>query len=221
MMNDIRAVLFDLDGTLCDTAPDLIFALNQLRGEYGLAQLEYNLLKPLVSFGSKSLLKSALNIDEHDERFSTMRDKFFNLYLQHLTDTSRYFAGIENVLAHLHEIQIPWGIVTNKLTLHTHALLKKLASGYEPACVICGDTLALSKPDPAPILHACTLLDVSPQQCIYIGDSENDVIASKAAGMRAVVALYGYIDPQIDPKTWQADAYIHNPIDILNWLSHV
>src|SRR5579872_7299991 len=171
IIQHIRGVLFDLDGTLLDTAPDLVFALNQLRQDYSRAPISLNELRPLISLGSKPMLKYLLGIDEKHPDFKSLREKFLAIYEKHIADSTQFFPGMENILSHLDQLNMPWGIVTNKLTQHTLALLKAFGIDHRPACIICGDSLATFKPDPAPILHACQLLKQDPQTCLYIGDS--------------------------------------------------
>lgn len=217
-MIPIRAVLFDLDGTLIDTAEDLVFTLNKIRKQHGLDELSLATMRPKISLGSKEMIKYALGIAEDHPDFAETRKQFLDHYQNHLADSARVFPNMDIVLTYLEKRQIPWGIVTNKLTRHTLTLLKALHLDLRPVCIICGDTLTKYKPDPEPILHACELLQQAPKHCLYIGDSNTDVIASKAAGTQSLVALYGYIDQQEDPYAWLADGYIHNPIEILDWL---
>lgn len=215
----IQAVLFDLDGTLLDTAPDLVYTINRLREEYGLPALSLPAIRPVVSLGSKAMIKLALGIEENHINFNKIREYFLAIYQQHLALSTRFFPNMDKVLVHLEESGIPWGIVTNKLTRHTSALLKALSLDHRPACIICGDSLSTHKPDPAPILHACQLIKQDPKNCLYVGDCATDVIASKAAGTKSLVALYGYIGDDEDPYTWQADGYIHEAIEIIDWLA--
>ncbi|MBX3709265.1 MAG: HAD-IA family hydrolase [Gammaproteobacteria bacterium] len=217
-MTSFRAVLFDLDGTLLDTAPDLTLTVNLLRGEYGMPVLPMSAVRPIASYGSKAMIKQAFEIDEHHPTFNLLREKFLAIYEQHLSDSTQFFPNIENVLTHLESNQIPWGIVTNKLTKHTMALLKNLQIDHRPACVVCGDSLPTHKPDPAPIRYACELLRQEPKHCLYVGDAATDVMASKAAGTTSLVALYGYIHTSEEPSTWQADGYVREPIEIIHWL---
>lgn len=217
MIKKSKAVLFDLDGTLLDTAPDLVFTLNLLRKEVGLPAVSVAEIRPSVGLGSKEMLRLALNIEETHPDFKSLREKFLDLYQQHLADHTQFFPQIENVLDELDQRDIAWGIVTNKLTRHTHRLLKALQFDRRAECVVCGDTLIKYKPDPLPITHACSLLNQKPATCLYVGDAATDVIASKAAGTRSIVALYGYIDGT-DPYAWQADGYITEPHEILNWV---
>ncbi len=218
-MKIIRAVLFDLDGTLVDTAPDLLYALNQLRKQYDKSPLPLSAIRPLANQGSKAMLKFALGVDENATDFKSLREQFFALYQIHLADATQFFPHIERVLAYLDEQSIPWGIVTNKLTRHATALLQAMQWRYQPACLICGDSLPTQKPDPAPIRVACERLQQLPAHCLYIGDAESDVIASRRAGTQSLVALYGYINEDENPLTWQADGYIETPLDILSWIA--
>lgn len=217
-MKQIRAVLFDLDGTLVDTAPDLTYALNLLRQERDLPELPVSTIRSIANLGSKAMLKKAFDLEETDANYPLLRSKFFSLYQNHILDSTQLFPNVKKVLAFLEERDIPWGIVTNKLTKHAHVLLKGLALHPKTDCVICGDTLAKSKPDPLPITHACQLLKVNPAECLYIGDAATDVIAGKAAGTQSLVALYGYIHHQDNPLEWQADGYVNEPIEIIEWL---
>lgn len=217
-MNAINAVLFDLDGTLLDTAPDLVYTINQLRQEHHLPPLPLETIRPIVSLGSKAMVKLALGIEESHPEFSKIREYFLAIYQDNLALSTQFFPDVEKVLIHLEENNIPWGIVTNKLTRHTSALLKALSLYHRPACIICGDSLSTFKPDPAPILHACKLIEKSPSNCLYVGDCATDVIASKAAGTQSLVALYGYIGAEEDPYAWEADGYINKPIEIIDWL---
>lgn len=218
-MNPIRAVLFDLDGTLLDTVPDLVYALNQIRIAGSLPELPASCIRPIANLGSKAMAKLAFGIDENDPKFPSMREQFLNLYEKHLADSTQFFPNVENVLAHLESNNIPWGIVTNKLARHALPLLKALRIDHRPACIICGDSLATSKPDPEPIRYACQLLRVEPRHCIYVGDAVTDVAASKAAGTRSIVALYGYIHSDENPLAWNADGYIQEPLELIEWMA--
>ncbi len=217
-MHPIRAVLFDLDGTILDTAPDLIYSLNQLREEHHLPALPLSTVRSLAGLGSKHLIKHSFGIDENNSSFNGLRERFLALYEQHLADATQLFPHIEKVLTHLDQHHFPWGIVTNKLTLHTTALLKAMNLDHRPACVVCGDSLPTYKPDPGPILYACQLLKTDPKHCIYVGDTSIDVRASKAAGTKSLVVLYGYRHENEDPYTWQADGYVNEPDEIIDWI---
>lgn len=219
MKSPIHIVLFDLDGTLLDTAPDLVFALNLIRQEQQLSPLPLQLIRPIANLGSRAMIKAAFDIREDDPVFSKLRDQFLGYYEQNIANSTQFFPNIDKVLTHLDDHDIPWGIVTNKPSRHTRLLLDALNLDKRAACIIAGDTLPYAKPHPEPILHACRLLKESPANCIFVGDAATDVTASKAAGSRALVALYGYLQANDDPYSWQADGYIHDPSEIIEWLA--
>lgn len=215
----IQAVLFDLDGTLLDTAPDLAGALNRLLIEHNLPPLSVASMRQIANYGSLAILKTVFGIlDDKDEKFINLRQKFIAFYEENIADNTKFFPNMENVLLALESRKIAWGIVTNKLTRHTQSLLEILGVFHRPGCIVCGDTLPTYKPDPAPILHACQLLAQAPEHCLYVGDALIDVKASKAAGVRSLVALYGYIHSDENPLLWEADGYVNDPAEILEYL---
>lgn len=218
-MTAFQAVLFDLDGTLMDTVPDILYAINLLRIQRNMPALLLSAVRPIANLGSKAMIKQLFGLEETSLEFNVLRNQLLAAYEQHLADSTQFFPNMEQVLAHLDSLRIPWGIVTNKLARHTLGLLKAMRIDHRAACIICGDSLPTAKPDPAPIRHACQLLQQDPKHCLYVGDAATDVIASKAAGTAPLVALYGYRQDHEDPYTWQADGYIHKPLDILNWIS--
>lgn len=220
-MRKIETVLFDLDGTLLDTAPDLTFAVNKIRERQLLPELPVSAIRPYVGYGAKGMLKAGLNIEDTDPNYPTVLTDFLDLYQTHASRLTQPFPDIEKVLNYLEEQQIPWGIVTNKHARFVHDILKSMKLDQRAACVICGDSLSKRKPDPDQILHALTLLKRKVKTCLYIGDTEIDVLASKAAGTRCLVALYGYIGESEKPEEWQADGYIQKPMDIIDWLCEV
>jgi 2-phosphoglycolate phosphatase len=213
-----QAVLFDLDGTLLDTAPDLLSALNQLRSEFKLAPMSLDDIRPTISQGSKKMVKHVLGIEETHTDFLELREYFLQIYDKNLADRTQLFPDIETILSHLEKSQIKWGIVTNKLTRQTLPLLKALNLSERTGCLICGDTLSTYKPHPEPILQACQLLQADPLRSLYVGDAITDIVAAKAAGTKAIAALYGYIGNHEDPYTWEADGYLQQPIDLMAWL---
>lgn len=213
-----QAILFDLDGTLLDTVPDLAFALNVMRQEKGLLDIPDSLIRPIANLGSKAMIQRAFDINDTHPELPQLREKFLAVYHQHLANATRLFPDIDKVLNHLDQHNIPWGIVTNKPSKHTHSLLEQLQLAHRPHVVVCGDTLAKAKPYPDPIFYACKQLNLQPETCLFIGDAATDVAASKAAGMKSLVALYGYINSDEDPYGWQADGYIYEPIEILDYL---
>jgi phosphoglycolate phosphatase len=212
-----EAVLFDLDGTLIDTAPDMISALNELRAQEGLDALAYSLARTQVSHGSSGLVSLAFPAAVGSE-FEALRSRFLALYNDRLAFQTQLFAGCESVLAALEAARKPWGIVTNKPAYLTTPLLEALSLSARAGCVISGDTLPQRKPHPAPLLHAATLLGVSPLRCLYIGDAQRDILSARAAGMTVLIASYGYLGPADDPTSWAADGQIAAPLDLLPWL---
>jgi 2-phosphoglycolate phosphatase len=215
-MSIIQAVLFDLDGTLLDTAQDLIAALNALNH----TQVTHTpVMRAAAGRGSRAFIKAGLNIDEDDERYPLIAEQWLMHYENHLLNSTQLFTGMERVLDYLDQQHIPWGIVTNKAEKFTLPILNGLQLSERTKCVISGDSLTNRKPHPEPLLHACTILQVQPQHCIYVGDSETDIIASKAAGLTSIAALYGYIAEEENPKRWNADGYIQHPEEILQWVT--
>jgi 2-phosphoglycolate phosphatase len=213
----LRAVLFDLDGTLLDTAPDMVAALNALRADAGLAPLPYDVVRPGVSHGAARLLKIGFPTAE-SESLSALQERYLDTYRGALAVDTRLFAGMDQVLDALAERGLKSGIVTNKPSWLTDPLLEQLGLRVRFDCVVSGDSLAECKPHPLPLLHAAKLAAVMPDECIYVGDAERDVQAAHAAGMQALVANYGYLQAGEDTAAWRADAYLERPLDLLAWL---
>ena len=213
----IEAVLFDLDGTLIDTAPDMVAALNELRTEEGLDLLPYALARSQVSHGSSGLVSLAFPAAS-GSAFETLRSRFLTLYNERLADETRLFDGCDSVLDTLDAHGRPWGIVTNKPAFLTTPLLAALDLSLRAGCVVSGDTLPQRKPHPAPLLHAAKLLGVDAARCLYVGDAERDILSARAAGMAVLVARYGYLGPDDDPVAWAPDGQIDTPTDLLDWL---
>lgn len=211
------AVLFDLDGTLLDTAPDMIGALNELRAEQDLEPMDYSLARTQVSHGSSGLMKLSFP-DLEGEAFEQLREYYLTIYDRRLAVETAPFPGFDRVLSRLEEEGMPWGIVTNKPGFLTVPLLAALGLDRRAACVVSGDTLPQRKPHPAPLLHASAQIGLPPQRCVYVGDAERDVLSARAAGMPVLVALYGYLGPKDDPVRWAPDANIEAPGDLLDWL---
>ena len=169
-MSEIRAVLFDLDGTLVDTAPDMANALNALLQQHGRVELPFSKIRPHVSHGATALVKLGFEIDEHNPSFSTLRQQYLDQYRSALDKDSKTFADMENVLQHLETQEKPWGVVTNKPAYLTEPLLRGLGLGARSACVVSGDTLPRRKPHPDPLLYACQMIKQSPENVVYVGD---------------------------------------------------
>ena len=211
-------VLFDLDGTLLDTAPDLAAALNRLRRERGDPELPPAAIRPTVSHGSPGMLKLGFGLEPDDARYAELNQRFLELYRAAIAVHTTLFPGMAEVLAHLETAGIPWGVVTNKPGWLTEPLLKTLALWPRAACVVSGDTLDKRKPDPEPLWHACELAGVAPDRALYVGDAERDMQAGNRAGMITLVAGFGYLGAGDRPEDWGADGLLEQPSDLLDWL---
>lgn len=214
----IRAVLFDLDGTLADTAADLAGALNRLRTEHRRSPLPLELMRPHTSSGARGLLKVGFDLDPEDGRYLPMRERFLDLYEQALCVHTQLYEGMAELLVELERRTIAWGIVTNKPRRFTDPLVRELRLHTRAACVVSGDTTARPKPAPDPLLHAADVLRIAPSACLYIGDDLRDIQGARAAGMPVIAAGWGYLGEQGDPGTWGADAVLAHPAEILGFL---
>jgi len=214
----IRAVLFDLDGTLADTAQDLASALNRLRAEHRMAPLAPELTRALASSGARGLLKVGFDLDPNDERYPPMRDRFLDLYEQALCVHTQLYEGMAELLGELERRALAWGIVTNKPRRFTDPLVRELRLHARAACVVSGDTTAKPKPAPDPLLHAAGVMRIAPQACLYVGDDLRDVQGARAAGMPVIAAGWGYLGVEGDPASWGADAVLAHPAEVLGFL---
>jgi len=214
----IRAVLFDLDGTLADTAGDLAAALNRLRADRALPPMALARLRPHASDGTRGMLGAGLGVTRDDPRFDALKDAFLNYYQVALCEYTRLFPDADQVLAEIERRGLSWGIVTNKAARFTLPLLQRLELSQRAAAIVCGDTTAQSKPHPAPLLHAAATLGVDAALCVYVGDAERDVLAARAAGMKSLVASYGYIRADARPESWAPDGFIASLPALLDWL---
>ncbi|MEW6560216.1 MAG: HAD-IA family hydrolase [Pseudomonadota bacterium] len=210
----VRACLFDLDGTLADTAPDLAAALNRVRADHGLPPMPLDALRPMASHGARGLLGVGMQVTPDDARYNQLKDDFLAYYLEAIRLETELFDGVFALLEQLHERALPWGIVTNKLSTYTQPLVAQLPWPAPPGCIVSGDTAAKPKPAPDPLLHAAAVLNVEPTDCVYVGDDLRDIQSAQAAGMRSIAAAYGYCGPS-SPNDWGADAIIHHPLDFL------
>lgn len=214
----IRTVLFDLDGTLADTAPDLVAAVNVMRGEEGLAPLPFDVIRPHVSHGSIPLIRCGFDIDQGHPRFESLRQRLLDYYAAHICDHTELFPGMERLLVEIEGRGLNWGVVTNKPKRYTDPLMASLGLSDRAACIVSGDTTNNSKPHPEPMLHACELAGSTAAQCLYLGDAQRDIEAGENAGMRTLVALFGYLGEEDRPEEWNADGMIDNPLEALSWL---
>lgn len=214
----LRGVLFDLDGTLLDTAPDLIHACNTAALEAGLEPQASHRLKPMISGGAKAMLRIVLDANGKQVDVEPLLDRMLAIYRDNIAVHTRFFAGMERVLDELEERGMAWGIVTNKLSCYTEPLLNSLGLFERPGCVISGDTLPEMKPHPMPMLEACSRIGNAPGECVYIGDARRDIEAGKNVGMATLAALYGYIPDNDPPHGWGADGLLNHPGELLAWL---
>jgi phosphoglycolate phosphatase len=217
-MRRLRAMLFDLDGTLLDTAPDLVAALNALRLEHGLAPLPFEEVRPAVSHGSAQVVKAGFPTAGAAESAALQR-RFLDLYRAALSAGTRLFPGMDEVLDALAVRGLCSGVVTNKPAWLTEPLIDELKLRDRLAVIVSGDTVAQPKPSPLPLLHAAKLAGVAPAECIFVGDAERDIQAAHAAGMPALIARYGYLHDADRPDAWGADGDVERPLDLLAWIA--
>ena len=208
-----RAILFDLDGTLADTAPDLAAAVNRLREERDLAPAPYAQLRPFASAGARGLIGAAFGLTPADDGYETLRIAFLANYAAAIAVRSSLFDGVPELLEQLTARGIAWGIVTNKAARFTDVLVPLIGLDHA-GCIVSGDTTAHPKPHPAPLLEAAQRVSVLPEDCWYVGDDLRDIAAGKAAGMRTVAAAWGYCG-QTEPHAWEADAVLETPLALL------
>lgn len=215
-MSDIQTVLFDLDGTLIDTAPDMANALNILLQEQGREPLPFEHIRPVVSNGSVALVQLAFGDLLPEKEMDYLKQRYLDIYQQHLCEDSCLFDGMAELLQSIEQQGMSWGVVTNKPAWLTDPLMEKIGLKDRAACIVSGDTTRNRKPHPEPMYHACICAGSQPHGCIYIGDARRDIEAGRNAGMKTVVALYGYIGDWENIDDWGADARIRQPLDILD-----
>ncbi len=213
-----RGVLFDLDGTLIDSAPDLAGAANRLRADHGLEPLPLEMLRPMVGSGARGMVGVAFGVAPGEPRFEPLRDAFLAHYEAGLLQSTQPFEGVDRMLAALDVAAIPWGIVTNKATRFTSPIVAGLGLAQRAAVVVCGDTTAHSKPHPEPLWHAARAMGLAPESMVYVGDDLRDAQAARAAGMAMVAATWGYLGLGEPVHDWGADALLDAPDQLLNWL---
>jgi len=218
MFNGIRAVLFDLDGTLIDSAPDLGAAADKMRTDRGLPALPLEHYRPMAGAGARGMLDCAFGMSPEDPDFPAFREEFFANYQACMTQRTRIFDGVEELVQRLRQQGLAWGVVTNKSRRFTEPLTRAMALFATAGTVVSGDTTPHSKPHPAPLLEAALQLGLDPQQCVYVGDDERDIAAGHAAGMGTVAATYGYLGRQTDARQWGAHTEINTPLALLQCL---
>jgi N-acetyl-D-muramate 6-phosphate phosphatase len=215
MFSDVRAVLFDLDGTLIDSAPDLGAAADKMRVERGLPSLPLERYRPMAGAGARGMLAVAFGMTPDHSDFNAMREEFFVNYENCMTERTYVFEGVPELMAQLRERGLPWGVVTNKSMRFTRPLTQGMSLFASAAVVVGGDSTPHAKPHPAPLLEAARQLGLDARQCIYVGDDERDVVAGRTAQMGTVAATYGYLGSNADTLLWGADAHIHFPLELL------
>lgn len=210
-----KGVFFDLDGTLADTAPDLVAAANQLLIARNLPPMQYEVLRPRASAGARGLIKGAFGIDTDHPDFIPLRDEFFSNYEKAMLVNSVIFDGVDHLLDQLDGAKLPWGIVTNKSERFTNPLTELMGLRQRAASTVSGDTTPHSKPHPEPILHAARVANIDPSKSVYVGDDIRDIVAGKAAGMKTIAAAYGYCGCEEPPEAWGADYLVRHPRELL------
>ena len=215
----IKAILFDLDGTFADTAPDLAAALNHTRATRHLPPLPIEVLRPQASHGSRGLLKVGFGIEPDAPDYDQLRDIFLDYYTHNICVFTKLFDDTAALIDELERRNIKWGIVTNKPHRFTLPLMQIMGYAERAACLISGDTCANAKPHPDPLLKACQIIGVTPAQCLYLGDDLRDMQAANAASMRSIIAGYGYISEDAQLDSWGAHKIINKPTELLNLLT--
>jgi phosphoglycolate phosphatase len=218
-MAKIKTVLFDLDGTLIDTAPDMVSALDKLCIEEEQTVLPFEVVRPVVSNGSVALVKLAFGDDIEGERLEHLKSRYLKIYEQDVAVDSQLFEGTQTVLDYLSKHNMNWGVVTNKPGWLTLPLMKALGLDHQAACIVSGDSTENRKPHPEPMHYACELAGSTPDECMYVGDARRDIEAGNNAGMKTLIASYGYIGERENTGNWGADALINEPAGILEHLS--
>jgi 2-phosphoglycolate phosphatase len=213
-----KAVLFDLDGTLADTALDLGYTLNTQLALHGLPPLSAETIRPQASHGTQGLLKLGFGVNPKDPRFAKLREEYLEIYQENLSRHTRLFPGMAELLAELEARDIDWGVVTNKPARFTLPLMAALQLDTRATCVVSGDTCHFPKPHPGSLLTAAEIAGVAPQDCLYLGDAERDVEAAVAAGMEVLIANYGYLGEDDHPEKWGAHGRIDTPLELLSFL---
>lgn len=214
----VKAILFDLDGTLIDSAPDLGAAADKMRIERGLPSLDDKLYRPMAGAGARGMLEVAFDMRPDHADYEIYREEFLCNYERAMTVRTAIFNGVPELLHSLQQRGLLWGVVTNKHQRFTLPLTRQMALFDTAKAVVSGDTTPHAKPHPAPLLEGARLLDVPPEACWYVGDDERDIVAGKAAGMRTVAAHYGYLGTQNEVQQWGADFIIQSPLALINLL---
>jgi len=215
-----KAVLFDLDGTFADTAPDLGAALNHTRAARGLPPMALDEIRPQASHGVRGLFKLGFNIEPGHPEYGALREIFLDYYASHICDHTRLFGDTARLIEEIERRGMRWGIVTNKPHRFTLPLMQALGYAERAACLISGDTCARAKPYPDPLLKACEIMGTAAADCVYLGDDVRDMQAARAAGMPGIIASYGYVGENATVEGWQAQGSIDSPGELLQYLGN-
>jgi phosphoglycolate phosphatase len=215
----ISTILFDLDGTLIDTAPDMAYSLNLLLQENGHQIMHYTTIRPHVSNGSAALVKLAFGENIDPAYLEQLKKRYLEIYQQHLCVHSALFEGMQELLESIEKSGKKWGVVTNKPSWLTEPLMEALNLTRRSACIVSGDTTPERKPHPAPMIYACNQAGSETHECLYVGDAHRDIAAGKNANMKTIIASYGYIGDWESPQDWGADAAIDHPMALLTYLN--
>lgn len=216
---NIQAVLFDLDGTLIDSAPDLGAAVDKMRVDRGMSSMPLAHYRHMAGAGARGMISLAFGYTPDHPDYEAMKEEFFRNYESCMTERTFAFEGVAQMIAALVAAKLPWGVVTNKSKRFAEPLTQAMPLFKSSAVLICGDTTPHAKPHPEPLLEAARRLGVDPSACIYVGDDERDIVAGHAAQMKTVAATYGYLGAQGDVEKWQADAQIQSPSELASLIS--
>jgi phosphoglycolate phosphatase len=219
MFQNVAAVLFDLDGTLIDSAPDLGAAVDKMRVQRGLPSLPLEQYRPMAGAGARGMIGIAFGIKPEHADFEAMKEEFFVNYENCMTERTRIFEGVHDMIAALVSQGLPWGVVTNKSSRFTDPLTSAMPLFATAGAIVSGNTTPHAKPHPEPLFEAARRLSVDPARCVYVGDDERDIVAGLAAGMGTVAATYGYLGQQTDIARWNAHLHIDSPLKLLNYLN--
>ena len=217
---NIQAVLFDLDGTLIDSAPDLGAAVDQMRVDRGMPSLPLVHYRPMAGAGARGMIGLAFGLTPEHPEYDAMKEEFFRNYEACMTQRTFAFEGVVQMIDALVVAQLPWGVVTNKSKRFAEPLTQAMPLFKTAAVVISGDTTPYAKPHPEPLFEAARRLGIAPSACVYVGDDERDIVAGLAAGMKTVAATYGYLGTQSDVQKWQAHAHIQSPRELEDLISN-
>ncbi|WP_296255306.1 MULTISPECIES: N-acetylmuramic acid 6-phosphate phosphatase MupP [unclassified Pseudomonas] len=210
----LKAVLFDMDGTLLDTAPDFIAICQAMLIERGFAPVADKLIRDEISGGAKAMVSAAFAMSPNEPQFETLRLEFLERYQKDCAVHSRLFEGMEQLLTDIEKAKLIWGVVTNKPVRFAQPIMEQLGLAERSALLICPDHVSKSKPDPEPLLLACKMLDLDPASVLFVGDDLRDIESGRGAGTRTAAVRYGYIHPHDNPDHWGADVVVDHPLDL-------